>query len=121
MEGTARERSAAHALLNKKNNPTNIKQVLWLVESVGETSWSCVCAPSPLFVFYACVCLCVHASPTFQILIHPGVVMDDIRVVEAASSGGPLGELVQWSDLIATLYILGHHLHLSASISEVKM
>lgn len=54
-----------------------------------------------------------------QILIHPGVVTDEIHIAEAAFSGGPLGELVQWSDLIATLHILGHHLHLSASISDV--
>lgn len=63
----------------------------------------------------------VCASPSHQILIHPGVVMDEIHVVEAAYNGGALGELVQWSDLIATLHILGHHLHLSASISDVKM
>jgi len=24
--------------------------------------------------------------------------------------GGPLGELVQWSDIMAALYILGHHI-----------
>ena len=29
---------------------------------------------------------------------------------EKAYEGGPLGELVQWSDLIASLYILGHDL-----------
>lgn len=72
------------------------------------------------FTFPECVFVSVCTPPPFQILIHPGVVMDEIHVVEAASRGGPLGELVQWSDLIATLHILGHHLHLSASISDVK-
>lgn len=71
-------------------------------------------------VLNASTCLISCVSPSCQILIHPGVVMDEIRVVEAAFSGGPLGELVQWSDLIAALHILGHHLHLSASISDVK-
>ena len=28
--------------------------------------------------------------------------------------GGPLGELVQWSDLIAALYVLGHNLTITA-------
>ncbi|XP_078119403.1 alpha-1,6-mannosylglycoprotein 6-beta-N-acetylglucosaminyltransferase A-like [Sander vitreus] len=57
-----------------------------------------------------------------QILVHPGVVTDEsgVRIAEAAFSGGPLGELVQWSDLISTLHILGHHLHLTASIPDLK-
>uniref|UniRef100_UPI003AAAC4D3 alpha-1,6-mannosylglycoprotein 6-beta-N-acetylglucosaminyltransferase A-like n=1 Tax=Centroberyx gerrardi TaxID=166262 RepID=UPI003AAAC4D3 len=57
-----------------------------------------------------------------QILVHPGLVTDEsgFRMVEAAFSGGPLGELVQWSDLISTLYILGHHLHLSASLPDLR-
>ena len=29
-------------------------------------------------------------------------------MAENADHGGPLGELVQWSDLIATLHLLGH-------------
>lgn len=61
--------------------------------------------------------------PTFlQILVHPGALTDEsgFRIAESAFSGGPLGELVQWSDLISTLYILGHHLHLSASIPDLK-
>ena len=32
----------------------------------------------------------------------------------AASSGGPLGELVQWTDLISTVFLLGHALTVSA-------
>ncbi|XP_039673109.1 alpha-1,6-mannosylglycoprotein 6-beta-N-acetylglucosaminyltransferase A-like [Perca fluviatilis] len=57
-----------------------------------------------------------------QILVHPGVVTDEsgARIAEAAFSGGPLGELVQWSDLISTLHILGHQLHLTASIPDLK-
>ncbi|XP_042350899.1 alpha-1,6-mannosylglycoprotein 6-beta-N-acetylglucosaminyltransferase A-like [Plectropomus leopardus] len=57
-----------------------------------------------------------------QILVHPGAVTDEshVRIAEAAFSGGPLGELVQWSDLISTLYILGHHVHLTASIPDLK-
>ncbi|XP_028993236.1 alpha-1,6-mannosylglycoprotein 6-beta-N-acetylglucosaminyltransferase A-like isoform X2 [Betta splendens] len=57
-----------------------------------------------------------------QILVHPGAVTDEsgFRIAQSAFSGGPLGELVQWSDLISTLYILGHRLHLSASVPELK-
>ncbi|KAM4608651.1 alpha-1,6-mannosylglycoprotein 6-beta-N-acetylglucosaminyltransferase A-like [Polymixia lowei] len=57
-----------------------------------------------------------------QILVHPGLVTDEsgFKMAQSAFTGGPLGELVQWSDLISTLYILGHHLHLSASIPDLK-
>ncbi|XP_070770375.1 alpha-1,6-mannosylglycoprotein 6-beta-N-acetylglucosaminyltransferase A-like isoform X2 [Enoplosus armatus] len=57
-----------------------------------------------------------------HILVHPGAITAEsgFKIAEAAFSGGPLGELVQWSDLISTLYILGHHLHLSASIPDLK-
>ncbi|XP_037542259.1 alpha-1,6-mannosylglycoprotein 6-beta-N-acetylglucosaminyltransferase A [Nematolebias whitei] len=57
-----------------------------------------------------------------QILVHPGAITDEanLKIVNNAFSGGPLGELVQWSDLISTLYILGHDLHLSASIPTLK-
>lgn len=56
-----------------------------------------------------------------QILVHPGAVLDEVGIAKAAFTGGPLGELVQWSDLIATLHLLGHHLHLSASLNQLKM
>ncbi|XP_029385713.1 alpha-1,6-mannosylglycoprotein 6-beta-N-acetylglucosaminyltransferase A-like isoform X2 [Echeneis naucrates] len=57
-----------------------------------------------------------------QILVHPGALTDEsgFKIAEAAFSGGPLGELVQWSDLIATLHILGHNLYLSSSTSNLK-
>ncbi|GAA6225283.1 alpha-1,6-mannosylglycoprotein 6-beta-N-acetylglucosaminyltransferase A-like [Lates japonicus] len=57
-----------------------------------------------------------------QILVHPGALTQEsgLKIAETAFSGGPLGELVQWSDLISTLHILGHHVHLSASIPDLK-
>ncbi|KAL6101237.1 uncharacterized protein ACO6RY_08203 [Pungitius sinensis] len=57
-----------------------------------------------------------------QILVHPGALTSEsgFRIAEAAFSGGPLGELVQWSDLISTLHILGHHVHLSVSLLDLK-
>jgi hypothetical protein len=38
---------------------------------------------------------------------------------EKAGKGGPLGELVQWSDLIAALYMLGHELHISSEMTTL--
>ncbi|XP_070694569.1 alpha-1,6-mannosylglycoprotein 6-beta-N-acetylglucosaminyltransferase A-like [Pempheris klunzingeri] len=58
-----------------------------------------------------------------HILVHPGALTEEshVGIAETAFSGGPLGEQVQWGDLISTLYILGHHLHLSASIPDLKL
>ena len=39
---------------------------------------------------------------------------------EAALNGGPLGELVQWSDLIASLHLLGHNVVLSWSTDKLQ-
>ncbi|XP_027878942.1 alpha-1,6-mannosylglycoprotein 6-beta-N-acetylglucosaminyltransferase A-like isoform X1 [Xiphophorus couchianus] len=57
-----------------------------------------------------------------QILVHPGVLTKEagLKIAENAFSGGPLGELVQWSDLISSLHVLGHHLHLSASLPSLN-
>lgn len=60
-------------------------------------------------------------SPS-QILVHLGLLTKEsgFKIAENAFSGGPLGELVQWSDLITTLYLLGHDVRISASIAELK-
>ncbi|XP_078259557.1 alpha-1,6-mannosylglycoprotein 6-beta-N-acetylglucosaminyltransferase A [Rhinoraja longicauda] len=57
-----------------------------------------------------------------KILIHLGLLTKEsgFKIAENAFSGGPLGELVQWSDLITTLYLLGHDIRISASLAELK-
>ncbi|XP_072032100.1 alpha-1,6-mannosylglycoprotein 6-beta-N-acetylglucosaminyltransferase A-like isoform X2 [Amphiura filiformis] len=57
-----------------------------------------------------------------KILIHLGLLTKEsgFKIAENAFSGGPLGELVQWSDIIASLYILGHNLKVSVSSSGLK-
>lgn len=57
-----------------------------------------------------------------QILVHLGLLTKEsgFKIAENAFSGGPLGELVQWSDLITTLYLLGHDVRISASLVELK-
>uniref|UniRef100_H3CEA1 alpha-1,6-mannosyl-glycoprotein 6-beta-N-acetylglucosaminyltransferase n=2 Tax=Tetraodon nigroviridis TaxID=99883 RepID=H3CEA1_TETNG len=54
-----------------------------------------------------------------RILVHPGAVLNEVGIATAAFSGGPLGELVQWSDLISALHLLGHQVHLSASLNDL--
>lgn len=54
--------------------------------------------------------------------MHLGLLTKEsgFKIAENAFSGGPLGELVQWSDLITTLYLLGHDVRISASLAELK-
>ena len=43
-----------------------------------------------------------------------------MHFAEEASKGGPLGELVQWSDIITSLYILGHDITVTADLAAVQ-
>lgn len=40
-------------------------------------------------------------------------------MLRMAGKGGPLGELIQWTDLIASLYILGHDVQVF--LNETKL
>ncbi|RMX46273.1 hypothetical protein pdam_00000668 [Pocillopora damicornis] len=53
-----------------------------------------------------------------KILIHIGLLSNEnkLHFAEEAGKGGPLGELVQWSDLITSLYILGHDITVTADL-----
>ena len=42
-----------------------------------------------------------------------------LHFAETASNGGPLGELVQWADLITSLYILGHDIQVTVEHPEM--
>ncbi|XP_018649444.1 hypothetical protein Smp_102430, partial [Schistosoma mansoni] len=53
----------------------------------------------------------VHRIIRLKILLHLEFLSDALgdNIFEThVSKGGPLGELVQWTDLITALYILGH-------------
>lgn len=55
-------------------------------------------------------------------LIYIGALSDKagFKFSENADHGGPLGELVQWSDLIASLYLLGHNLEFATELVQLK-
>ena len=40
-------------------------------------------------------------------------------MAENSGKGGPLGELLQWSDVISTLYMLGHDVTISSEFEEL--
>ncbi|CAH8459504.1 unnamed protein product [Schistosoma turkestanicum] len=62
--------------------------------------------------------------PKLNILLHMGLLSNDFRrnfFESYISKGGPLGELVQWTDLIGALYILGHNLTITFEAIEAKL
>ena len=49
-----------------------------------------------------------------QIFVFMGVFESHKNWLVDAYKGVPLGEMLQWSDLIASLYVLGHNVTISA-------
>ena len=43
-----------------------------------------------------------------------------MKFAENAFKGGPLGELVQWSDLLVSLHVLGHEFTIYVSTVDIK-
>ncbi|KAK3726434.1 hypothetical protein QZH41_014938, partial [Actinostola sp. cb2023] len=56
-----------------------------------------------------------------NIFVFMGSFAFEPQFFTAAFYGGPLGELVQWTDLISTLYILGHNLTISANKDDLPI
>ncbi|VTJ56523.1 Hypothetical predicted protein [Marmota monax] len=57
-----------------------------------------------------------------QILVHIGFLTEESGDVFSPRvlKGGPLGEMVQWADILAALYILGHSLRVTVSLKELQ-
>nr|CAH8825813.1 unnamed protein product [Trichobilharzia regenti] len=79
----------------------------------------------------SCITLCQSKSFTGQpalygrsklnVLIYLGFLSKGKDSFEShITSGGPLGELVQWTDLIAGLYILGHNITITFEVEKTK-
>lgn len=56
-----------------------------------------------------------------QILVHVGFLTEESGDVFSPKvlKGGPLGEMVQWADILAALHVLGHNLKISVSLKEL--
>uniref|UniRef100_A0A8C3SQT4 alpha-1,6-mannosyl-glycoprotein 6-beta-N-acetylglucosaminyltransferase n=1 Tax=Chelydra serpentina TaxID=8475 RepID=A0A8C3SQT4_CHESE len=57
-----------------------------------------------------------------QILIHIGFLTEESGDVFSPRvlKGGPLGEMVQWADILAALFLLGHSLKVTVSLKELQ-
>uniref|UniRef100_A0A9J8CSS8 alpha-1,6-mannosyl-glycoprotein 6-beta-N-acetylglucosaminyltransferase n=1 Tax=Cyprinus carpio carpio TaxID=630221 RepID=A0A9J8CSS8_CYPCA len=60
--------------------------------------------------------------PKRQILVHVGFLTEESGDVFSPKvlKGGPLGEMVQWADILTTLHVLGHNLKISLSVKELQ-
>lgn len=56
-----------------------------------------------------------------KILLHLGLLSkkSGFKMAENSLRGGPLGELVQWSDVISSLYILGHDITITSEYEQL--
>ena len=66
------------------------------------------------------ICINTSVLNLFQIIVFLGSFPPKSWMLKNAFSGGPLGELVQWSDIITSLYLLGHDVTVVTSINEMK-
>lgn len=70
------------------------------------------------------ICYSEHSlsSLSFQILVHVGFLTEESGDVFSPKvlKGGPLGEMVQWADILTTLHVLGHNLKISLSVKELQ-
>lgn len=66
---------------------------------------------------------CATVIPSLlQILIHVGFLTEESGDVFSPKvlKGGPLGEMVQWADILTALHVLGHNLKISMSVKELQ-
>ncbi|KTF91401.1 hypothetical protein cypCar_00034408, partial [Cyprinus carpio] len=63
-----------------------------------------------------------HHREQKRILVHVGFLTEESGDVFSPKvlKGGPLGEMVQWADILTTLHVLGHNLKISLSVKELQ-
>uniref|UniRef100_A0A8D3CLE2 alpha-1,6-mannosyl-glycoprotein 6-beta-N-acetylglucosaminyltransferase n=1 Tax=Scophthalmus maximus TaxID=52904 RepID=A0A8D3CLE2_SCOMX len=56
-----------------------------------------------------------------KILVHVGFLTEESGDVFSPKvlKGGPLGEMVQWADILTALHVLGHNMKISMSVKEL--
>ncbi|XP_076843604.1 alpha-1,6-mannosylglycoprotein 6-beta-N-acetylglucosaminyltransferase B isoform X2 [Brachyhypopomus gauderio] len=60
--------------------------------------------------------------PQKRVLVHVGFLTEESGDVFSPKvlKGGPLGEMVQWADILAAVHVLGHNLKISMSVKELQ-
>uniref|UniRef100_A0A3Q2CFP4 alpha-1,6-mannosyl-glycoprotein 6-beta-N-acetylglucosaminyltransferase n=1 Tax=Cyprinodon variegatus TaxID=28743 RepID=A0A3Q2CFP4_CYPVA len=64
----------------------------------------------------------IYDKEILTILIHVGFLTEESGDVFSPKvlKGGPLGEMVQWADILTALHVLGHNLKISMSVKELQ-
>uniref|UniRef100_A0A8K9XN71 alpha-1,6-mannosyl-glycoprotein 6-beta-N-acetylglucosaminyltransferase n=1 Tax=Oncorhynchus mykiss TaxID=8022 RepID=A0A8K9XN71_ONCMY len=64
----------------------------------------------------------IHSQKQMPILVHVGFLTEESGDVFSPKvlKGGPLGEMVQWADILTALHVLGHNLKISMSVKELQ-
>ncbi|XP_063067782.1 alpha-1,6-mannosylglycoprotein 6-beta-N-acetylglucosaminyltransferase B-like [Engraulis encrasicolus] len=59
---------------------------------------------------------------TWPVLVHVGFLTEESGDMFSPKvlKGGPLGEMVQWADILTALHVLGHSLRVSFSLKELQ-
>ncbi|XP_015235517.1 PREDICTED: alpha-1,6-mannosylglycoprotein 6-beta-N-acetylglucosaminyltransferase B-like [Cyprinodon variegatus] len=62
-----------------------------------------------------------HQREQKRILVHVGFLTEESGDVFSPKvlKGGPLGEMVQWADILTALHVLGHDVKISVSLKEL--
>ncbi|CAG5119179.1 unnamed protein product [Candidula unifasciata] len=103
-------------LLNILVDPNERQGYAWIRLRISRMWHRWVDAASSLVAKYH-----LNNRPKQKILVHLGLLSKQSgwKFAEMQFKGGPLGELVQWSDLISTLYILGHEITVTSEVEQL--
>lgn len=73
----------------------------------------------PKRTHYVCAIHNIFSFLIQQIFLYMGTYSLQQDWLANAYKGVPLGEMVQWGDLIASLYVLGHNITISAEVPSM--
>ncbi|CAD5123239.1 DgyrCDS11597 [Dimorphilus gyrociliatus] len=64
----------------------------------------------------------IEVGPRLKILLHLGLLtkQSNFKIAELQFKGGPLGELVQWADIISSLYVMGHNIQITTEVNQLQ-
>lgn len=110
----AKFRFDKQGLFNLMEEPTKFRWMKMRIARMWDASW--VSAGQALMEQWG-----NKTRAKKKILVHIGALTKEsgFKIADNAFNGGPLGELVQWSDILSTLYILGHDIEISTATSTL--
>jgi alpha-1,3(6)-mannosylglycoprotein beta-1,6-N-acetyl-glucosaminyltransferase len=114
---TANMNYGLDGLMDKLRDPGQRKNYAWIRMRIHRLWSRWVKAARELEVKPA-----FHNRSQMRFFVYIGALSKASRlgILEDVDKGGPLGELVQWSDIISALYILGHELTITSEVEQLQ-